>query len=526
MKSKSLNDLMKKTHPWENSNYYHLKFKFLKKEHKKFLKLFHSILNKHHNVEFSEKYWEIILSNYIFQILYIFYERRECIKSFKKIKTFKLIKNTPKIGSYEDLRTNFEFLHEYIHAKIIEYYFPQKKKVYFEKFFKLKKEFKKKISLNFILNYLFEKILSILFSFKKNKNVCNVGSKSLISKIKLYSVFKKFDINLNFNNKFDINKRRRFFGHKDFKNEDKLLFSLMIDLLPLNYLENFKYLFNLIRKNYSITKLLYIEYFDDPLRFLAAQVKENNGKLIIAQHGGNYWTFKEHFSREYEIKIADYYFPWGRKGSKGNSIFGFSKKKNILKNKGNDKCIISLPKLSDFHRSLDSSTIFKPKKLLNDCLILFYKNLNNQIKKNLFFKMHVTEKKYHDLLKQKFGDKLIKFERGENFFSEDFKLSIHTYFGSSFLESMINNIPSILIIQNFDANDKFTVSQLKNLKKYHVVFTSSKKASLFINKNWKQISEWWNCKQVKNTREKFLKNFAFNNNNLNNEILNLVSKIN
>ena len=30
--------------------------------------------------------------------------------------------------------------------------------------------------------------------------------------------------------------------------------------------------------------------------------------------------------------------------------------------------------------------------------------------------MHVTEKKYHDLLKQKFGDKLIKFERGENFF--------------------------------------------------------------------------------------------------------------
>ena len=165
------------------------------------------------------------------------------------------------------------------------------------------------------------------------------------------------------------------------------------------------------------------------------------------------------------------------------------------------------------------------KKILKDNF-LFYKNLNNQIKTNLFFKMHVTEKKYHDLLKQKFGDKLIKFERGENFFSKDFKLSIHTYFGSSFLESMINDIPSILIIQNFDANDKFTVSQLNNLKKYHVVFTSSKKASFFINKNWKQIGKWWNSKQVKNTREKFLKNFTFNNNNLNNEILNLVSKIN
>ena len=46
--------------------------------------------------------------------------------------------------------------------------------------------------------------------------------------------------------------------------------------------------------------------------------------------------------------------------------------------------------------------------------------------------MHVTEKKYRDLLKQKFGNKLIKFDPGENFFSKDFKLSIHTYFGSSF----------------------------------------------------------------------------------------------
>ena len=39
------------------------------------------------------------------------------------------------------------------------------------------------------------------------------------------------------------------------------------------------------------------------------------------------------------------------------------------------------------------------------------------------------------------------------------------------------------------------------------------------------MNEWWNDKQVKNAREKFWKNFAFNNNNLNNEILNLVSKV-
>ena len=41
--------------------------------------------------------------------------------------------------------------------------------------------------------------------------------------------------------------------------------------------------------------------------------------------------------------------------------------------------------------------------------------------------MHISENKYHDLLKQKFRDRLIKFVPGENFFSKDFKLSIHTY---------------------------------------------------------------------------------------------------
>ena len=50
------------------------------------------------------------------------------------------------------------------------------------------------------------------------------------------------------------------------------------------------------------------------------------------------------------------------------------------------------------------------------------------------------------------------------------------------------------------------------------------KASFFVNK-LKQMNEWWNDKRVKSAREKFLENFAFNNNNLTNEILNLVSKV-
>ena len=118
----------------------------------------------------------------------------------------------------------------------------------------------------------------------------------------------------------------------------------------------------------------------------------------------------------------------GKKRLKKNYIFGFSKKKYNLKKEPNENCIIFLPKLSDFHRSLDSSTIFGQKKYLKITFFYFIKILIIKLKKNLFLKMHISENKYHDLLKQKFRDRLIKFVPGENFFSKDFKLSIHTYF--------------------------------------------------------------------------------------------------
>ena len=85
-----------------------------------------------------------------------------------------------------------------------------------------------------------------------------------------------------------------------------------------------------------------------------------------------------------KLKLQIIIFHGGKRGSKRNSIFGFSKKKYNLKRKANNKCIISLPKLSDFHRSLDSSTIFKPKKLLKITLYYFIKILIIKLKRIYF----------------------------------------------------------------------------------------------------------------------------------------------
>ena len=73
----------------------------------------------------------------------------------------------------------------------------------------------------------------------------------------------------------------------------------------------------------------------------------------------------------------------GKKRAQKNYIFGFSKKYNLKKNQM--KIVLFFyQNYQTFHRSLDSSTIFKPKKILKDNFFLFYKNLNNQIKKIYF----------------------------------------------------------------------------------------------------------------------------------------------
>tara|TARA_B100001057_G_scaffold499059_1_gene608218 strand:+ start:9240 stop:10835 length:1596 start_codon:yes stop_codon:yes gene_type:complete len=528
-KTIKLVDLLKKKHPWENSALYSKKFKYLKKKHKKFLNIISKILNNHHDLNFSKKFWEIIISQYLFAVIYMFYERKEILSNIKKYNKFRIVNNRPFIQKYEDLRTieKLEFIQEYIHGEIIKYYYPNNVKKFFK--YSLKSNRTRNSSSNYIKTFCV-RIFFFLKSFLEydNKKVCNIGDKNFFDKFKIFLYFNKFNFNYRINQKFKKNLRFNLSSIKSLSGNDKLLLSILIDLLPSNYLENFKFIFNTLNKKYSSTNTLLIEYLNDPLKILMARVNKDGGKVFITQHGGNYWTLKEHFLRDYEVKFSDYYFAWGTHSLLKNKICGFSKKKfNLCRGKIKENCLIYLPKLSNYHKSLDSSTIFNPDKFLENNFYPLIENLKKlEIKKNILVKMHYSDYKYAKLLKTKFGNKIIPFEKGNNIFNEPLKIIIHTSFGTAFIESIFNNKPSILILKNKNAYNSFTIKNLKILEKNNIVFNSSKLASTFIEKNWNDIETWWNDKKLIENRKIFLKYFALDNPKLVDQSLQLINNSN
>jgi putative transferase (TIGR04331 family) len=53
------------------------------------------------------------------------------------------------------------------------------------------------------------------------------------------------------------------------------------------------------------------QYGDEEWKIIAARTKQNHGKIIILQHGGNYGVGSFSLIQEYELSICDHFLTWG-----------------------------------------------------------------------------------------------------------------------------------------------------------------------------------------------------------------------
>ena len=178
----------------------------------------------------------------------------------------------------------------------------------------------------------------------------------------------------------------------------------------------------------------------------------------------------------------------------------------------NDKILIYLPKLSDFHRSPDSATIFKPMNFINSNLIKLLNDLKKgKLREQVRVRMHKSDIKYQKIMKKYCGSKLIQSDIDQNLILSQSKLVIHTYLNTSFIDTMYNDIPSILFIKKLDPFNSFTIKILKELKKVNIVFNSEKKLSKFIESNFNNLEKWWFSKDILKIKKKYLNIYASNN---------------
>ena len=287
---------------------------FEKKRVSVYRKQLSNILNKIHKTSFSESYWGIILDFWLYTIISVTKYKYNFIKKTKKnfsnvwckkVKFSKIYFDTKSFR--KDVHINHK-LHQYISFIVAQKVgigiinknnFNRSNK---EKFFKdeisLKSFFTNLINYFFRLYIIFIKPTLIIDGYFGIKNSIKIFLRSygkiLFLTSDLFFFKKNYDIRIDYN-------LRSLIRIKENDKFDEIFNSLILQLLPISYLEGFdqfqkenKYLSNVIPNIGSA-----IGHTNDKFKFLTANMLQNNKKNFYTfQHGGGTYGVRQNFILE------------------------------------------------------------------------------------------------------------------------------------------------------------------------------------------------------------------------------------
>ncbi len=486
-------------------------------------------LNIIHKKNYSKRYWEILLSRWLFTFIVDIFANWQLaskvkLSQFSKILSLKLNKkmfiseNTLDYHVSNHTSDN-KFWAHHVFIEILKFIHDGKIKnleLKIRKDYPFKNSFKDNSGLNIskviyknhkkkilFYNTSFNKRMSIDF-FKKNlffnyfhsqKKIFNEVRVDYKVRNSLYKLFPKKSGNLY-----------------------KFLYKFISDNIPKVFLENYKFLETAHEKLSWPRNLDYIcssygQYYDEVFKLYTAKEVSKKAKLFLFQHGyGGIFADKDFYNIYIDSKISDKYFSWGNNKKLKYKNFFYTKDNqsyNKFSSKRNNKFLFLLYGFRE--NPLRPMNGFENGYQTNDKTIKYFFDLYNNTmipKSKIYLRIQDNYINY-------IQNSIIR--KCTNLNIEDWKklplkkslkstdLSINFFLGTTFIESLFYNKPTILIYDqtmnmNFDRDFSNIIEQLK---KNNIVFCDTKKAGQFINKNYLNIERWWNKKKVQKIREKF-----------------------
>ena len=136
-------------------------------------------------------------------------------------------------------------------------------------------------------------------------------------------------------------------------------------------------------------------------------------------------------------------------------------------------------------------------------------------RKDIFYRLAPNDEKYFNFKKKlsKIFENIRYEKSNKNLLnlSKRYGLIVHTCDGTSFLETISLNKPSILILSKELYKDhlrKSAIEYYKKLEKVKIIFTSVEKFIDFISKKDFSINEWWEDKNTQKARKEFCSQFC------------------
>ena len=460
------------------------------------------VLNKIHKTDYSEKYWGLILDQFIFLTINPIIIDYPLLKKIYESNKNILLNKVSFKNFYSDSVDFHSSYFEDNRQAYVRYVIGKKLGFETEKLHQSNTD--EKIKKKSIKENFFDKILRSIFQsyvkFYKPKLILN----SYLGKLNAIKIFLNsfgkilsipthlfFKDNTYYKKKnIDLRKQLRV-TERDFIDET---FNLLIkDFMPASYIENFEYYNKIIKKLKFLpllgtaTSLIYNDHF----KYLSAEILKSNGKVITLQHGGLIGKIKYDYDEVIQKKYASKTFHWYDAKSIKENFFDKLKKYNLSNIESKNKILIyptrtilkanyKYPLLKQYHPYLNLN--YK-----------FYEYLNSDIKEKTKIKLfpEPTSKLVKEKWIEKYNKKNLFVENKKNIFS-NYKLIILDDFSTPICELLYTGAPFLIIVDQYSEYKKNTYDKIINLEKINVLFRHPDKAADFLNKNYHNLPKWWN----------------------------------
>jgi len=502
------------------------------------------ILNEHHGVDRSNRYWRIVLNPWLNNIIYTLYDRWvSIINAYDNYN----ISNCHCYNMSDDKMiplhsidfkqniANFDNWNHYVFAKIISF-LKYKHKVIdsdvhstvehdlykpsfvrlmkfnilkgIEGLFSLRQSSKDPLFIQTMMDKKFERDLQQLFLSTNLAFVRRLVSydhmlKRLKADIPLRSSLK---VNLDNNNLFQ-----------------SFAVNFITQQLPICYLEGYTSFIRISKKlpfpkepKFIYTAVSYVS--SETTKLCIAEAVDSGSKLYIANHGASYGTARYFFYEEHEKKISDKVLTWGWKYHSDNTYpYGNIKiinKRYVSPKKAGKLLLVSM--IASGYFSHFTSCIAGSKKqwvqYTKDSQ-RFYTLLDYHIQELFLFRLSPCYKGDWSGQKERwldFSDRINQSMGGD--INEEYKKSrivIVDYDGTPFLECLSMDFP-VLLIQNpeFEPLRDEALPYYKNLEGVGIYHKSIESAASHINSVWNSIDEWWYNNETIKVKEEFVYHFA------------------
>ena len=502
---------------------------YLEKIYDKFIKILTNHLNTIHSENKSERYWSIILGQWLIQLIRASYNRYQTLgKAFKEFNINNIVTLDDNEFVVADEYTDYfkdrsiDVLFDAILiSKIIDF---SKYKNKVSKKIKIKKNFSlyKNSNSNLEIKTFFKTGTKNLFKFfnifKKNNDAFIVDTylpffkeKKLQMEINKFPqywkapkfIYEKYDQRKRDMLKFDLSSSSEF---------EAILLKIIKDYLPIAALESYKKLTLFIKqlpwpKNPKFILTANSFAGNDVYKFWIADKTENGSPYFVCQHGFGYLEYVDK-KMKVEFKTSDKFFSWGNfsHDKKIVPLFNLTLCEKEKKNEQGDKLIFVL---KAFGHRIQSWDRFGLGDLFEKKTVYLLENIKKEIKKNTILRLHPNWKKeglhkyFENFLK---NNQSIEINESTKYFEliKKSRLVIFNDLSTGFLQNLSLNCPSVCylpvgLIDLHDENKKDYIDLIKN----KLIFLDIKELITHVESVWENIDGWWNNQNLKTIREEF-----------------------